>query len=328
MSRVEDDRDAARLAERIAQQKRAEEAKKREKVDQDSAFARLVGGAKAQEKQAQGQRAAQAQVAKSAIAALLDQANAERTAEGSDLERRAAGEQATARANAGSAQARQQSASVGESHRQEEFHAQEANAEGQASAGRAGDAANASHEAMGRKSDARGTRENLDKRHGGSSQQQAAGGKGAEKGALKTDADKGGQGQQGGKNESKGGDAGAAGLRFNPALMAPPPVAQKRDLAGSDRLRRIATEIAQKIVERVRVGTNQAGKMEFQIDLRSDVLSGLQVKVSSSGGRIKATFSGRDKEVLKLLEQQSEALKKALAGRGLTLEDLVIEAKA
>jgi hypothetical protein len=48
VSRVEDDRDAARLAERIAQQKRAEETRKKEGQAADSAFSRLVGGQKAE----------------------------------------------------------------------------------------------------------------------------------------------------------------------------------------------------------------------------------------------------------------------------------------
>ncbi len=105
------------------------------------------------------------------------------------------------------------------------------------------------------------------------------------------------------------------------------PVAQKSLTQGSDRLRRIATEIAQKIVERVRVGTNAVGNAEFQIDLRSNVLSGLQVKVSAKNGRISAVFSGSDKDVLKMLEDNEEALKAALTTRGLTLEKFKVEAK-
>jgi flagellar hook-length control protein FliK len=106
------------------------------------------------------------------------------------------------------------------------------------------------------------------------------------------------------------------------------PVAKPKPTAGSERLRAIANEIAQKIVERVRVGTNAAGNAEFQIDLRSDVLSGLSIKLSAKNGKIHAVFSGGDRDVLKMLEEQREGLKNALAGRGLTLEDLRIEAKS
>jgi flagellar hook-length control protein FliK len=103
-------------------------------------------------------------------------------------------------------------------------------------------------------------------------------------------------------------------------------VAKPRETSPSDRLRALAAELAQRIVERVRVGTNAAGKAEFQIDLRSDVLAGLSIKISGSAGRIRATFQTRDKEVKKLLETNAETLKKALTARGLTLEEMKIEA--
>ena len=37
------------------------------------------------------------------------------------------------------------------------------------------------------------------------------------------------------------------------------------------------------------------------------------------------TFTGSNKDVLKLIEEQGEALKAALASRGLTLEDFKVE---
>ena len=76
------------------------------------------------------------------------------------------------------------------------------------------------------------------------------------------------------------------------------------------------------------IGTNAMGNAEFQIDLRNDVLSGLSIKISARNGKISATFSGSDREVLKLLEQQSEGLKTALGSRGLKLEGLRFEAKS
>ncbi|MFP2932842.1 flagellar hook-length control protein FliK [Pyxidicoccus sp. 3LG] len=152
----------------------------------------------------------------------------------------------------------------------------------------------------------------------------------SEKGAaIRADADAGGgKGSGGGgKDKKEGGAEMAPGFRFNPALMAPVPVAKPKDTAGSERLRAIATEIAQKIVERVRVGTNAAGNAEFQIDLRGDVLSGLSIKVSAKNGKISAVFSGSNREVLKMLEEQRDGLKTALGGRGLKLEDVKFEAK-
>jgi hypothetical protein len=107
--------------------------------------------------------------------------------------------------------------------------------------------------------------------------------------------------------------------------MAPVAVAQPRTGAMSEKLRALANEIAQKIVQNVRVGTNRAGEAEFQIDLKSSVLNGLQIKVSGRRGKITAVFSGSDAEVLKLIKQNAEGLKSALQGRGLTLAELRIE---
>ncbi|MHB8876592.1 MAG: flagellar hook-length control protein FliK, partial [Myxococcaceae bacterium] len=204
--------------------------------------------------------------------------------------------------------------------------------DGMANAGRADDKAGAGTRAEGRKGDAKVSRDRLDEKKESSDAKAAGGAKGggalSEKGDLKAGADKGG-GQGGSKDNSKGGEAAASpGFRFNPALMAPMPVAQASNTANAEKLRKLANEIAQKIVERVRVGTNAAGKSEFQIDLKDNVLSGLTVKVSSSGGKIKAVFSGRDPKILKMLGQQEEALKGLLEGRGLTLEEFKIEERA
>jgi len=114
-------------------------------------------------------------------------------------------------------------------------------------------------------------------------------------------------------------------LSTNPALMEPAPIVRPKSTGDSERLRKLASEIAQKIVERVRVGTNKAGNAEFQIDLRSDVLSGLSLRVSSSGGKISVVFSGSDRNTLKTVEDQTEALRNALGVRGLTLTDIKLE---
>ncbi|HZH04443.1 MAG TPA: flagellar hook-length control protein FliK [Myxococcaceae bacterium] len=155
----------------------------------------------------------------------------------------------------------------------------------------------------------------------------SAGGGGREAPKTKVGADGGGGKGKGGGSDSRDNEA-AASFRLNPALMAPPPIAQPKETGASARLRALANEIAQKIVERVRVGVNASGEAEFQISLRSSVLSGLEIRVSGSRGRIKALFSGTDREVLKLLEERKGDLRRALEGRGLKLEELKIEVRA
>jgi hypothetical protein len=134
---------------------------------------------------------------------------------------------------------------------------------------------------------------------------------------------KGGQG-----NNNQGGGEPPPTYKLNPALLAPPPLARPKDDGRSERLRQLANEIAQKIVERARVGRNAAGQAEFQMDLRSNVLSGLHIRVSAQAGRISALFSGHDRKVLAMLKENADSLKQALQARGLTLVELKVEARA
>jgi hypothetical protein len=137
--------------------------------------------------------------------------------------------------------------------------------------------------------------------------------------------DSGGSGgQEGGSGGSKK-DEKPAAFRLPPAaLMVPPPLARPKD-AGGSRLSSVK-EIVDKIVSRVLVGTNREGKAEFRIDLKGSVLKGLSIKVTGGrGGKIRAVFSGSDREVLAALKNSSSDLVDALAARGLTLEDLQFE---
>ncbi len=343
MSRIDDDREADKAAQRLIQAKLLEQKKSKDKVAQDSNFAKLVG----QQKE-QSQKTEKDMSTRSAIAHLIEHSETDAKAEAAHADSSQADHQQQAKeGDARAFRSRMGMKSMGEKSLGERLMTG-ARADGQrsgdvkqssernnanASAGRSADQSAQAKGTSGRASDAKAARETLAARHEASDKAGEAAAEGAssassDKGDIKTDADKGGQGgQQQGGGDKKGGEV-PAGFRFNPALMAPVPVAQKNTTQGSDRLRRIASEIAQKIVERVRVGTNAAGNAEFQIDLRSNVLSGLQVKVSAKNGRISAVFSGSDRDVLKMLQEQEEALKGALSSRGLQLENFKVEAKA
>jgi len=300
MSRVEDDRQAQRAAERLVQEKRLQESKSKQ-LQGESAFSKVFQEQKAQQapqqpKTPQGQP--QQGLGKSVLARLTQDAKTEQRGEKTQLTE---GRQADSAQTSQSAQGRQRDQGVERSR------------------------------VESRQADAKTTDDALSERGDAltqSSENAAAGQASRGKGALKTDADGGGRGGGDGKDKKDGPPELAAGFRFNPALMAPVPVAKPKPTTGSERLRAIANEIAQKIVERVRVGTNAMGNAEFQIDLRGDVLSGLSIKLTAKNGKIQAVFSGKDREVLKMLEEQREGLKSALAGRGLTLEDMRVEAKS
>jgi flagellar hook-length control protein FliK len=304
MSRVDDDREAARLAERIMQEKKLAEGQAKKRQEGATAFQKLMQQTQSPPPPPTPQAPAPPQggLARAVLAKATQQAKpfGERL-----------GERAGAQLPQASNPASQQAA---------------------AQLSRRADAGATETRAQSRVADAKEDRRTSESRDKDLSQAESSLGQvNSERGAaIRADADAGGgKGSGGGGKDKKegGGAEMAPGFRFNPALMAPVPVAKPKDTAGSERLRALASEIAQKIVERVRVGTNAAGNAEFQIDLRGDVLGGLSIKVSARNGKISATFSGSNREVLKQLEEHSEGLRTALGGRGLKLEDLKFEAK-
>ncbi len=334
MSRVDDDRDAARVAERLALAKRTEESRSKDKAGAASTFSKLVLGQKTAQQQLTGQRASaktqeSSNSARSAIAQMLGESDAKAVEGGTQEGRRQDTTHTQARMGSKSFDDKVKQSATSES--AAGGRVKESGEQGQMQSRSAlwADQLSGASRSEGRSQDAQTTHARLDDRKESSDSTaskagSASGGARAEKGDLKADSDKGGQ--QGGKDKGSEPMA-AASFRFNPALMAPVSIQKKNETQSSDRLRKAAAEIAQKIVERVRVGTNALGKMEFQIDLKSEVLGGMSVKVSSKNGKITAVFSGADRDVLKLLEEQSETLKSALSARGLTLETLKTEAK-
>jgi hypothetical protein len=130
--------------------------------------------------------------------------------------------------------------------------------------------------------------------------------------------------QEGQGKKDSGGQPGS--FRLPPsALMAPPPLAVPKEAPQLSRLRALAQEIAEKIVKAARVGVNKLGLPEFQMELKSDILQGLKVKVSGRHGRIRAHFSSRDPKVLKQLRGEIDGLRAALSARGLKVDALEIE---
>lgn len=317
MSRVDDDREAARAAARLAEQKRVDEAQRSKKATENATFSRLVG-----EQKTAAQAAQKRPVAKSAVEHLLE------TAECTDEEGLRSGDRIVHGENVERlARSARGYASLGDAAKGASRD------EGSRTEGRHKDAqVSSSRGSENRRAGVRAGRDRVEllrvDSEASAQSRSTVGRVGSRDRALEAGAEDA-EGRQGGNGEKDPKDSAAlaASLRLNPALMAPVPVAQPKETSGSERLRKVANELAQRIVERVRVGTNAMGRAEFQVDLRQDVLSGLSVKVSAHHGKIRATFSSADKGVLKLIEQQVEVLKGALAGRGLTLEDVKIEAR-
>lgn len=307
MSRVDDDRDAARVAERLLQQAKQAEAKTKDRAAGDSAFARTL--TKGQGERTTSEKKKSADDHSSIAQSVLEEA----LLSGDEMKQQGG--------KLGSAfQHRMRGAQQETGKRTEQGRSQDLNRNEQAQSSRGESVATGSREFNAHTGEMKRKDEEVSNLSLGAS---ARG-----KGDLETEGESSGKGGGGSdKDQNSGGFTGGS-FRLNPALMAPVAPARPKDVQGNAKLRALAQEIAQKIVERARVGTNAAGQAEFQIDLRSNVLKGLSIKISGGNGKIKATFSGSDKEILRMLREQGEGLKQALAGRGLSLEEFKVEERA
>lgn len=368
MSRVDDDRDAQRVQERLVLKQRQEAELTKTRVASDSAFARKMTETRlAQDAQAHhlGDETTLEKQAQDSVTreALVEDGFAEtdalkrnedgrgRAAEGKKgfakrlaTEQQKGGALGRGRADAGKLSAdrtvQEASKSRGDKDESRDSHAQEDHSHlggkeafrgKQSSAAASSSAATEGDQRLRQGDGARAgaslaeRKEALRKSGVSTSAIDSASAGPSEDGSVDADAQGGGHGGDG-DDKGAGSKQFAGQFRFNPALAPPVPVIKPKDTGASERLRALANEIAQKIVERVRVGRNADGLAEFQIDLKSSVLSGLTIRLSGSHGRIRAFFSGRDREVLKLLRENSDGLRAALEGRGLRLEELKIEA--
>jgi hypothetical protein len=306
VSRIEEDREVAQRVERLAMEQRKLEKAKKELREGPSAFAQKMEQTGAPQKQQKDSLAAKQR------GEFVPSSPTETLGQAGKIAQAFSHRMATAQRDTSQQAARGRA----------EDHSIDAGAQ----KGRAQDSGALATEQEARFADTKVTKENLDAR--GEQHGSGGGNHATSQGDLRSDSEGGGQ-SGGGKDDREGRDGnGAASFRLNPALMAPTPLVQPTSSGASDRLRLLAQEIAQKVVERVRVGKNAAGEAEFQIDLKSSVLSGLSIRVSGSRGRIKAVFAGNDREVLKLLRERSAELKTALDGRGIVLEELRIEERA
>ncbi len=112
----------------------------------------------------------------------------------------------------------------------------------------------------------------------------------------------------------------------NPALAKPMDVKRPGGVEAASRVEgMIPKEKLDQIVEKVRVGVNRAGATEMQFDLKSKVLGGLTLKVSTMDGRVYATFLADQPGVKDLVDLNAAALEKALRDRGLAIGEIKTE---
>ena len=240
MSRVDDDRQDQRIEQARLLQKQQADAKSRDLKAQDSAFAKKMATTQTEQGVAGKQSADAKQSTMSAYESLLDNmGSAEQAQSSKENQKDSLGKSVLKQATSAFQEKIKQSRS-GEGERMGESRAASTDAQTQINEGRAEDARDAEHTSEGRSSDAKTQRDEAKKSAG----QGAFAGRAGGEEKLKTGAD-GGGGKGSGGDSGGNSDPSAAGFRFNPALMAPVPVAKPKDNSSSERVRKIAQEIAQ-----------------------------------------------------------------------------------
>ena len=81
------------------------------------------------------------------------------------------------------------------------------------------------------------------------------------------------------------------------------------------------------VVEAVRVGVNRAGDKEVQLDLKSNVMDGLRIKISVHEGKVLTTLEVTTIDAKNALEAHIGELKEAFQQKGLPPADVQIQFK-
>lgn len=84
----------------------------------------------------------------------------------------------------------------------------------------------------------------------------------------------------------------------------------------------IPVKMIDQIVQEVRLGINASGAAEFQFDLKSDVLEGLKLKISTKDGQVTASFIAENIHIKEQIDQGVQELVKALQERGLEVASM------
>jgi flagellar hook-length control protein FliK len=80
----------------------------------------------------------------------------------------------------------------------------------------------------------------------------------------------------------------------------------------------------QQLVREISLVVNTAGQQQLHIELNSNVLKGLHIRVDRQDGALAIQFLSSSDEVAKLLSQNLGALSASLAERGLAVRDIAV----
>lgn len=86
----------------------------------------------------------------------------------------------------------------------------------------------------------------------------------------------------------------------------------------------LTQQVLDKIVQYVRIGINREGDKEIQLDLHQKIFRGLKLRVIAREGKVGVHFHTADKKGREVFEKNSDAIRDALAKKGIEVDELTI----
>ncbi|MFH1829440.1 MAG: flagellar hook-length control protein FliK [Pseudomonadota bacterium] len=86
----------------------------------------------------------------------------------------------------------------------------------------------------------------------------------------------------------------------------------------------LTQHVLDKIVQYVRIGINRSGDKEIQVDLHQKIFRGLKLRVIAREGKVGVHFRTSDKKGREIFEKNSDAIRDALAKKGIEVDEITI----
>ncbi len=142
----------------------------------------------------------------------------------------------------------------------------------------------------------------------------------------------GGRGRQGGYDSSasrrglstKLSKAGVKTIPMDLQKQFAAKMARAAKEAGKPSEAALTQQVLDKIVQYVRIGINRAGDKEIQMDLHQSIFRGLKLRVIAREGKVGVHFRTADKKGREIFEKNSDAIRDALAKKGIEVDELTI----
>lgn len=83
-------------------------------------------------------------------------------------------------------------------------------------------------------------------------------------------------------------------------------------------------EILNQIIRHIRIGLNEKGKKELELDLHQNVFKGLRLRLWANHGKVNVHFLTADGGVRELFSREKSSIQRALESKGIAVEEIKV----